>query len=293
MHEPVPICTIVIIVLTVVCSIFGFRDPAFVEKYIFSPREILAFKQYHRLITSAFLHADWNHLLNNMISLWFFGPVLEFALGPVQFLLVYFASVVGGDLLSLWLHRHHEYRAYGASGGVCGVVFSYIALNPSGTLLAHFIFPMPAWAYGILFLIGSYMAIRQGRDNIGHDAHIGGAVLGLWITGALKPQAIEQHPIWFALLSVISAALFLYFYKNPLMLPMSSFSFRMPRFKRQPRAVAAPRRNEARDVDAVLEKISRHGIESLTAEERALLSRVSSKYQSRSQSEKPRSDLII
>jgi len=200
---------------------------------------------------------------------------------------------VGGNLLSLWLHRHHEYRAYGASGGVCGVVFSYIALEPNGTMLAHFIFPMPAWAYGILFLIGSYVAIRQGRDNVGHDAHIGGAALGLWITGALKPWAIQEHPFWFAILSSISIALFLYFYKNPLMLPMSSFRFRLPRFKRQPRATAVPRRNEAREVDAVLEKISQSGIESLTAEERALLNQVSSKFQSRAQSEKPRSDLII
>ncbi len=293
MHETVPICTIVILVVTVVCSVLGFRDPAFTEKYIFSPMEILAFKQYHRIITSAFLHADWNHLLNNMISLWFFGPVLEFVLGPIQFLLVYFGAVIGGNLLSLWLHRNHEYRAYGASGGVCGVVFSYITINPNGTLIAHFIFPMPAWAYGFLFLIGSYIALRQGRDNVGHDAHLGGAVLGLWITGALKPQAIEQHPIWFALLSVISAALFFYFYKNPLMLPMTSLNFSLPRFKRRSRAAAAPRRNEARDVDAVLEKISQTGIESLTAEERALLSRVSSKYQTRSQSKKPKSDLII
>jgi membrane associated rhomboid family serine protease len=292
MYETVPICTILIIVLTVFCSFIGFRDPAFTEKFIFSPLEILAFKKYYRMVTSAFLHADLNHLLNNMVTLWFFGRGLEMILGPVKFLVIYFGAIVGGNLLSLWLHRQHEYRAYGASGGVCGVVFSYITLNPNGTLFAHFIIPMPAWAYGILFLIGSYLALRRGRDNIGHDAHIGGAALGLWITGAFEPRAIQMHWIWFAVLSAISLALFLYFFKNPMMLPMSSIGFSLPRFKKERRA-AAPPRNEAREVDAVLEKISQKGVQSLTDEERALLNRVSNKFQNRAKSEKPKSDLII
>src|SRR6185312_1705373 len=137
MNEPTAMYTIAIVVLTVGCSVIGFRDPGFVEKFIFSPIEVLAGKQYYRLVTSAFLHADFNHLLTNMVTLWLFGNILEQFAGPWEFLLIYFSSIVGGSLLSLWLHRNHEYRAYGASGGVCGVVFSYVAMFPTGTILAH------------------------------------------------------------------------------------------------------------------------------------------------------------
>ena len=146
MDDPTAIYTFAIIVLTVGCSLIGFRDPGFTERFIFSPVEVLAGKQYYRLVTSAFLHADLNHLLMNMISLFLFGRILEDQVGPWQFLLIYFASIVAGSLLSLWLHRNHEYRAYGASGGVCGVVFSFIALYPTGTIFSHFIIPIPAWA---------------------------------------------------------------------------------------------------------------------------------------------------
>ena len=292
MNEPTAVYTIAIIVVTVGCSLIGFRDPGFTERFIFSPLEVLAGKQYYRLVTSAFLHADLNHLLTNMISLFFFGQMLESFVGPWEFLLIYFAAIVGGSLLSLWLHRHHEYRSYGASGGVCGVVFSYIALNPTGTIFAHFLIPIPAWAYGILFLIGSFIALRRQTDNIGHDAHIGGAVIGLWTTGALQSEAVRENLRWFLILSALAGALFFYFIKNPMMLPMEAFMEKRGRSKKE-RERSSPRRRETGDVDAVLDKISREGMESLTQEERALLESVSRKFQSRAQSEKPKSDLII
>ena len=292
LNEPMALYTVAIIVLTVGCSFIGFRDPGFTEKFIFSPLEVLAGKQYYRLVTSAFLHADLSHLLTNMISLYLFGRVMESFVGPWQFLLIYFASIVGGNLLSLWLHRNHEYRAYGASGGVCGVVFSYIALMPTGTILAHLFIPMPAWAYGILFLIGSFIALRRQADNIGHDAHIGGAMIGLWTTGALQSWAVRANLKWFVILSAVSLALFFYFIKNPMLLPSGAFAPGwLSRKRSQPRN--EPRKRETHDVDAVLDKISREGMDSLTDEERALLQSVSEKFRSRAQSEKPKSDLII
>jgi membrane associated rhomboid family serine protease len=292
MDESAAIYTIAIIALTVGCSLIGFRDPGFTERFIFSPFEVLAGKQYYRLVTSAFLHADLNHLLMNMISLFLFGRILEEHIGPWQFLLIYFASVVGGSLLSLWLHRHHAYRALGASGGVCGIVFSYVALYPTGTILSHFVIPIPAWAYGILFLIGSFIALRRQTDNIGHDAHIGGAVIGLWTTGALQPWAVRENLKWFLILSGVAVVLFFYFLKNPMLLPISAFTEKLGR-RREEKRQASPRRRETMDVDSVLDKISREGMDSLTAEERALLQNVSQKFQSRAQSEKPKSDLII
>ena len=291
MHDPAAICTIIIIVLTTFCSFMGFRDPAFTEKFIFAPTEILACKQYYRLFTCAFLHADFNHLLMNMVTLFLFGRIMEVFIGSGEFLLVYFAAIAGGSLLSLWLHRNHEYRAYGASGGVCGVVFSYVALFPRVQILAQMFIPMPAWAYGLLFLIGSYFALRRGRDNIGHDAHIGGAIIGLWTTGALQPWAVRLNLQWFLILSAVSAALFIYFLKNPMLFPLSSFNAKW--WGAKTRRPAAKRRNESLQVDAVLDKISRGGVQSLTPEEKALLDHVSAKYQTRAKSEKPKSDLII
>lgn len=293
MHEPTAICTILIIVLTAFCSFMGFRDPAFTEKFTFSPTDVLALKQYYRLFTSAFLHVDVNHLLNNMISLFLFGRVLEAFVGSAQFLVIYFAAVVGGNLLCLWLHRHHDYRSHGASGGVSGIVFSYVAMFPRGQIMAHMFIPMPAWAYGIIFLIASFVALRRHTDNIAHDAHIGGAVIGLWTTGALQRWAVVQNLYWFLVLSAISVALFVYFLKNPMLLPLSSFTGGWSLPKRKKARATPPKRSETLEVDTILEKISRDGFESLTPEEKAILDRVSAKYQTRAQSDKPKSDLII
>ncbi len=127
-----PWCTWLIIGATCVVSFRGFRSFGFEEKYIFNPEAILAGRQYYRLVTSAFLHADMRHLMLNMFSLFFFGRGVESALGSAQFLLIYFGAIVGGDLLSLYVHRHHEYRSYGASGGVCGIIFASILIHPSG-----------------------------------------------------------------------------------------------------------------------------------------------------------------
>src|ERR1051325_1889471 len=95
--ESLATATVAIIVLTSICSVIGFRHSAFRERHLFSVREILAEKQYHRLFTSAFLHADWNHLLLNMLSLFLFGRDIELLLGIKEFLLIYLIAVLGGS----------------------------------------------------------------------------------------------------------------------------------------------------------------------------------------------------
>jgi len=119
-----PIATVLIIIATGVISVLAFKDGALRDRLIFSPQAILANREYYRTVTSAFLHADWQHLFFNMVSLGLFGQIMEPAIGIGRFVLIYFASIIGGSLLSLYLHRHHEYFALGASGGVCGIVFS-------------------------------------------------------------------------------------------------------------------------------------------------------------------------
>jgi membrane associated rhomboid family serine protease len=293
MQEPTAPCTIALIILTSLCSIKGFRTPAFCQRNLFSVREVLVGKEYYRLFTSAFLHADWNHLLLNMFSLYLFGRQIELYLGVGKFLLIYFTAVLGGDLLSLWIHRQHEYRAYGASGGVCGLIFSFILLFPdSGISMFMLPFWIPGWLYAVLYLAGSFLALKSQAGNIGHDAHIGGALVGLWTTAALEPGLMRQHLNLFLAISGIALLLFFYLVKNPLFLPLWSF---LPASPQQKSESAKPqrRKNESFEVDAILEKISKTGIDSLSPEERTFLSSVSEKYKRRSESQKPQSDLII
>src|SRR5215470_9528213 len=157
MHEPIISCTVLLMLGTGVSSFFGFRSYALEEKYIFNPKRILADKEYYRLVSSAFLHADWRHLLLNLFSLYFFGSYVELVLGKAQFLLIYFGAVIGGDLLSLYIHRLHDYRSYGASGGVCGLIFAYILISPGGSILMPFVpVGIPGWLYAIGFILGSF-----------------------------------------------------------------------------------------------------------------------------------------
>jgi membrane associated rhomboid family serine protease len=293
MNEPLAYCNLAIILATVLVSYQGFKSHAFEEKYIFWPQLILAHKEYYRLLTSAFLHADWRHLLLNMVSLFLFGGRIELSIGIPKFLLIYLGSILGGSLLSLFIHRHHDYRAYGASGGVCGIIFASIFLFPGGSILV-FPFPIgiPAWLYAILFMLGSFYGMKTKRDNVGHDAHLGGAIIGLLITTALYPQTIERNLWLFLIVLAVSAFLFVYFIMNPLFLPVASFLSRAGR--KRPRYTHLPGyKQEELRINEILEKISRSGVESLTKEEKDLLDQVSGKYRSRGDSKKPESGLAF
>jgi membrane associated rhomboid family serine protease len=219
-----PIATAILMSVTFCVSLWAFEDERVVRRCIFRPEDILAGKEYYRLVTSAFLHAGWMHLLLNLFTLHSFGAHLEWRFGPGQMLLVYFGSVIGGSLLSLCLHRHHDYSAYGASGGVCGLIFAVILMNPRGLMT---IFPLPiavpGWLYAVAFLAASFYAMKAGRDNIGHDAHIGGAMFGLLIAAGLHPELVRQHWILFGCMLLAGAAVFAYVMGNPLFLPLPAF----------------------------------------------------------------------
>lgn len=286
---PIPaVCTWTLIAITIAVSLYAFYNREVEERLIFDPYRILAGKQYHRLITSAFLHADWAHLGLNMMSLYFFAPMLELWFGPTQLLLIYFGSILGGDLLSLFLHRHHEYRSYGASGGVCGIIFAYILLLPGSGVSMYFLpISIPGWLYALLYLYGSFHALRAGRNNVGHDAHIGGAIIGLVIAAALHPQRALNNPLVFGIVLVFATALFFYLRRNP---TVSGPAWPTLRKRRSSLPVY---KQEQSKIDAILEKVSEHGIHSLDEHERALLDQVSGKYRRRAESERPKSGLSI
>lgn len=200
---------IAIIIANVLFSYKGFNDYSFFRKYEFHIGSIRAGEQI-RMLTSGFLHADMGHLIFNMITLYFFAPVVIGYLGSLMFLVIYFASLIFGSLLTLILHKNdYNYRAIGASGAVTGILYSAILLQPDMMLGIFFIIPMPAYVFGILYLLYSIYGMRAKNDNVGHTAHFGGAIGGYLITLLVYPNLIVLHPLMVSLLTIPIVLLFI------------------------------------------------------------------------------------
>jgi len=207
--------TIAIIAVTALVSAGGFSSIPFREKYLFEPGAILNRREYHRLITSGFLHADWGHLFVNMFSFYSFGGPIEKIFGFPTLLVIYFSSILGGNLLSLLLHRKGPYRALGASGGVCGIVYAAIFLMPGGSVYVFPVpVPIPSYIYAILFVLISFFGIRGQWGNIGHDAHLGGAIIGLLVTTLFYPGIVAESFLLWAAVMGLSLALFFWLYRS-------------------------------------------------------------------------------
>lgn len=196
----VHIATLVIIAANVIISLKGFSDFSFFEKYKFNIAGIRKGEQI-RMFTSGFLHVDYTHLLFNMLTLYFFAGVVIGAVGVVKFCLIYFASLLVGNLLSFYFHKdEYHYSAVGASGAVTGVLYSAILFYPDMGLYLFFIpIAIPAWIFGILYLLYSIYGMKSRHGNIGHDAHFGGAIAGYVLTLAFVPLLFETN-LWIVIL---------------------------------------------------------------------------------------------
>lgn len=200
---------IAIIVLTVIVSFKGFEDPSFFRKYEFHIGSIRAGEQI-RMFSSAFLHADISHLAFNMLTLYFFAPVVYGFLGDFSFGLIYLGSLLSGSLLTLFFHKDdYSYRAIGASGAVTGILYAAILINPEMNLYLFFIpIPIPAYIFGIGYLLYSIYGMKAKRDNIGHTAHFGGAIGGYLITLIKEPQLFLDNTEMVVLLAIPILLLF-------------------------------------------------------------------------------------
>lgn len=199
---------IALIVVNVLFSYKGFNDSSFFRKFEFHVGSIRAGEQL-RMVTSGFLHADFSHLIFNMLTLWFFAPVVLTYLGNFSFFLVYFGSLIFGSLLTMVFHStDYNYRAVGASGAVTGVLYSAILLQPDMMLGVFFIIPMPAYLFGILYLLYSIYGMKAKNDNIGHTAHFGGAIGGYLITLVKEPTLFVDHTSMVLLLAIPIVILF-------------------------------------------------------------------------------------
>ena len=262
----------VLIVVNVLFSYRGFNNRAFFDGYKFDVDSLLLRKDYKRLITGGFLHVNWLHLIFNMLALYFFSGAVESTLGVAGFLLVYFGSLLGGNLLSLFIHRRDTgYSAVGASGAVGGVMFASIALFP-GMSISLFLIPIPAWLYGLAYTIFAIYGIKSRKDNIGHDAHLGGSLIGMLVAIIMQPSALIYN-YWAILLIAVPAIGFIFIIiLKPHYLLVDNFFYKHNRHHYSiDHKYNEEQYDRQKEVDRILEKIHKKGMKSLTQKEKDIL----------------------
>ena len=199
-----------VILANIVFSYKGFRDRAFFDKYKFNPNAIKKGENI-RYLSSGFLHVNQGHLFVNMFTLFFFAPVVIRLLGDVNFILIYLVSLYVGNMITYRINKNKlNYNAVGASGAVMGVVYSSILLYPNMTLY-FIIIPMPAYVFGLLYLWYSIYSMKNVRDNIGHEAHLGGAIAGFFLTIILNPGILADS---FVTVLILMIPIIYFYLKN-------------------------------------------------------------------------------
>lgn len=201
--------TIVIIAANAIISFKGFNDYGFFERYKFNVGAVRRGEQI-RMFSSGFLHVDMTHLFVNMFTLYFFADIVVMELGNFNFIVVYVVSLLLGNLLSLYFHKDEfHYSAVGASGAVTGILYAAILLHPSMKLYMMFIpIPIPAYVFGIGYLMYSIYGMKKQIGNIGHDAHFGGAIGGFVVTLILMPSLFQTDLLMIGLLAIPIVILF-------------------------------------------------------------------------------------
>ena len=205
------IILLLIIVITCVTSYIGFQNPEIFQKYKFEVSAIQRRKEYIRLLSAGFLHADFMHLLFNMYTLYIFAPIVLIpfnyygvgigGFGAGGFLIIYFGSIILGNLFCLYHYKNVPfYSAIGASGGVSGILFAAVALAPREIEIWF----IPGYAFGaIYFGYSVYMMLNpRQNDNIGHAAHLGGAFFGLVYAVIAYPQLAQQNALFIGIMAL-------------------------------------------------------------------------------------------
>jgi len=194
---------LLLIIVTGLVSYKGFTDYSFRERFKFQVTRILNGDRV-RMVSSGFLHADWLHLGFNMYALYLFGDIVAYQLGNLPFLIIYFGSLLAGSFYSLHYHKKEpHYSALGASGAVSGIVYSCIILYPQMELMLIFLpIPIPGYIFGVLYLLYSMYGMKRRLGNIGHSAHLGGAIGGFALTLIIFPQIFYINQTMIIILSI-------------------------------------------------------------------------------------------
>jgi membrane associated rhomboid family serine protease len=194
------IMTLAIIAGTVLISVLAFQNQSLMETGMHIPSWEHRSKEFYRLLTAGFLHADFMHLAFNMYALYGFGGVVEswFAFklpfGRSIYLLYYLVAIILANIPTLMKHKHNSgFRSIGASGAVSAVVFSAIVLQPNLKLNIMFIpIPITGYIFGALYLAYSSYASKNNNDNTDHEAHFWGAVVGFVLPIIIQPSLLPR-----------------------------------------------------------------------------------------------------
>lgn len=195
--------TFIIIAITGVVSFLALSNKELMGKLLLSPYQVVHRKQWYRILSHALVHADFMHLLINMIVFLSFGLAVESlfkqleangVIGSATF--NFFTLYVGGVVISCLstLRKHKDnfyYQGVGASGAVSAVVFSSIFFRPLDNLYIMGILPVPAIIFGVGYLVYSHYMSKKSGDNINHDAHFIGAVYGFIYPLLIDPKLIR------------------------------------------------------------------------------------------------------
>ena len=192
--------TLILIAITVVVSYAAFNSPKLMDQLQFNASKIFHKHEYHRLITHAFVHANWEHLFVNMIVLFSFGTAIEkyflFHFGNnhiLYYALLYFGGILVSNIYALIKHRNNYfYNSVGASGAVSAVLFAAIFFDPWNNIYFFGILPIPGIIFAALYLVYSYQMSLKQKDNVAHDAHFLGALYGFIFPVLLNPQLFGE-----------------------------------------------------------------------------------------------------
>ena len=275
--EEIGVITLLLIITNGIVTYKGLKDFIFFDKFLFNVDHILVDKDYKRIITSGFLHANWTHFGFNMITLYLFSKNLESYIGILAFLVLYFISLIGGNLLALYIHRNHpDYSAIGASGAVSGLVFASIGLFP-GMKIGFILLPIyiPAWLYGIAYVLFSIYGIKSMKDNIGHEAHLGGGIVGLLIAIGINPSIIQTN--YFPIILILIPSLFFLY----LVIKKPHFLILQNPFSKPKNIITIDDKynsnkvSKQNELDRILDKINKKGYDKLSKKEKDTLNELS------------------
>lgn len=281
-----PVFTLILIVINLGFSLLAFSQPTLIDKYKFNVGAIQR-GEWWRMVTGNFLHANFTHLLFNMYSFYIFGEFLETLMGGPLLLAIYFGSMLAGDILAMVIHRDHPtYSAVGASGAVSGVIFAFIMFFPFHLLLLFFIIPIPAFVFGILYVAFSLYGIPNRSLNIGHEAHLGGAIVGAIIGFLIIPIApyyLDLHMvdrIWLLAVLVVPSVvvLYLYIYRPDSIRIVNMWSSKGREIQRKRNAHDrhySKEKLERDELNDLLDKVSRKGLDGLSEKEKQRLKELS------------------
>src|SRR5580765_4563653 len=194
--------TLIIIIATSIISFIAFNNHRLLDQFIFYPPAVRR-GQIYRFFSCGLIHADFGHLIFNMISLYLFGRMVEMqfigifgSMGRLVYLAMYVLALAVSVIPTYINNKdNYHYRSLGASGAVSAVIFSGILFQPLLQLGLFFIpIYVAGFLFGIIYLFVSGWLDKRGGGNINHSAHIFGALFGVGFT-IIACQAFSDYPV--------------------------------------------------------------------------------------------------